>query len=552
MEGAVLQQQGDVLSAPSGDTNAVVHVARGLKVFLSYSRKDLDSADQMVPALEAFGHVVSIDREDIFGAERWEERLGQMILEADTVVFLLTPSSAESRACYWEVEQALAQRKRIVPVIAKPLAGAKPHEALRALNYIYFCPDPSVPTAGWGSGLKRLHSTLTVDILWIREHTHIAEMAARWLAERSNEDLLVRGSELVQLQKWRAVRPTSAPELTPQQRGFLEASENAEMLRQDRERQQIEEMRVAQAVKAEALAAQEKAQAERARAVQLVVLRTIVGVAVAAVLSTGIAISGGIAWRNWQKAEQALLRVKDEQLLQDRLIRLARNKEFPSPPYSIDILAKRYEGEGPGDIGTDFMGSVYYGIYRIKADANMEEFLTFSERWGKPLYNKLAAAGGKVAAIKRDPRFIEAWRSLATDAISAAQFAKLQTDFVTRSGYERLAARLKAGYPLRPGQTAQVNLDVGTRSLALRAVIFSVAVQYGPSTRLLQDALSELGDLSMQKDEVIISRIYELRNNVASYFPELQSHSPNFVELIKERNHWEERDALQILSRERS
>jgi len=520
VEGAVLQQQGDVLSAPSGDTNAVVHVARGLKVFLSYSRKDLDSADQMVPALEAFGHVVSIDREDIFGAERWEERLGQMILEADTVVFLLTPSSAESRACYWEVEQALAQRKRIVPVIAKPLAGAKPHEALRALNYIYFCPDPSVPTAGWGSGLKRLHSTLTVDILWIREHTHIAEMAARWLAERSNEDLLVRGSELVQLQKWRAVRPTSAPELTPQQRGFLEASENAEMLRQDRERQQIEEMRVAQAVKAEALAAQE--------------------------------ISGGIAWRNWQKAEQALLRVKDEQLLQDRLIRLARNKEFPSPPYSIDILAKRYEGEGPGDIGTDFMGSVYYGIYRIKADANMEEFLTFSERWGKPLYNKLAAAGGKVAAIKRDPRFIEAWRSLATDAISAAQFAKLQTDFVTRSGYERLAARLKAGYPLRPGQTAQVNLDVGTRSLALRAVIFSVAVQYGPSTRLLQDALSELGDLSMQKDEVIISRIYELRNNVASYFPELQSHSPNFVELIKERNHWEERDALQILSRERS
>jgi hypothetical protein len=548
-EGEVQQQPGDFHAAPLASTNADLQVARGLKVFLSYSRKDLDAADQLVPALEAFGHVVGIDREGIFGAERWEERLGQMILEADTIVFLLTPSSAESRACHWEVDQALAQHKRIVPVIAKPLAGARPHEALRALNYIYFCPDPSVPTAGWGSGLKRLHATLTVDVLWIREHTHVAEMAARWLAEGSTEDLLVRGSELVQLQKWRTVRPTNAPELTSQQRSFLEASEHAEMLRQDRERQQIEEMRVAQAAKAEALAAQEKAQAERAKALRLVVRRTIIGVAVAAVLSTGVAIVGSIAWRNWQTAEQALLRVKDEQLLQNRLIRLARNKEFPPPPYSIDILARRYEGEGPADVGTDFMGGVYYGIYRIKADANMEEFLTFCERWGKPLYDKLAAAGGKAAAIKRDSRFIAAWRSLATDVVSAAEFAKLQTDFVTRSGYERLAARLKAGYRLRPGQTAPVKLDVGMRSLALRAVIFSVAVQYGSSTRLLQDALGELGDLSVQKDEEIIARIYRVRDNVASYFPELQSHSPNFVELIKERNHWEERDALQILAR---
>jgi hypothetical protein len=128
----------------------------------------------------------------------------------------------------------------------------------------------------------------------------------------------------------------------------------------------------------------------------------------------------------------------------------------------------------------------------------------------------------------------------------------LQTDFVTQTGYDRLAARLKSGYPPRAGQAAApVKLDVNKRSLALRAVIFSIAVQYGPNTSLVQDALGELDDLSVRTDDEIIAQLYRYRDRVTVYFPELQTRSPNFVELIKERNHWEEKDALQILSRER-
>ncbi|MEQ1696045.1 MAG: toll/interleukin-1 receptor domain-containing protein [Hyphomicrobiaceae bacterium] len=529
-----------------------LEAARGLKVFLSYARKDLDIADQLVPALELLGHTVIIDRHGIFGAERWEERLGQMILEADTIIFLLTPSSAESRACHWEVDQSVTHRKRIVPVIGKPLAGAKPHDALRDLNYVFFCPDPSVPAAGWGAGLARLHATLTVDIVWIRQHTHIAEMAARWQAGGRAGDQLVRGSELELIQKWRAARPANAPELTPAQRNFIEASELAEALRQNWERQQIEEMRAAQAAKAEALAASEKAQDERAKALKTVVARTIAGIAVAAVLSVGVGTAGFIAWRNGEKAQKALLQVQDEQLLQDRLLRLARGKSLPPQPYPIDILARRYEGESPAHMGTDFLGGVYYGTYRIKAGANLDAFMAFLDRWAKPMHDTLAAAGGKDAPTRRDPRFIAAWTSLASDPASSAAFATLQTDFVTRDGYDRLAARLKAGYALRPGQAGNpVKLDVSARSLALRAVIFSIAVQYGPSTRLLQDALGEFGDLATRTDEEIIAQLYRFRDKVAEYFPELQSHSPNFVALIKERNYWEEKDALAILAQER-
>jgi hypothetical protein len=525
--------------------------ARGLKVFLSYSRKDLDVADQLVPALGVLGHVVNIDREGIFGAENWEARLGQMILEADTIVFLLTPASAESQACHWEVDQALARRKRIIPVIAKPLGTAKPHDALRDLNYVYFFPDPSVPTAGWGTGLARLHATLTVDIEWIREHTHLAEMAARWQAEGQTDDLLVRGSELTHLQKWREGRPANVPELTTSQRGFLEASEQAEALRQNRERQQLEDIRIAQAAKAEALAATEKAQGEREHALKTVVRRTIAGIVTAGVLSVAVGTAGFIAYQNGEKARTALLKIQDEQLLEDRLIRLARGQDFPPPPYSEDILTRRYEGESPAHIGTDFLGGVYYGTYRIQAGSNLEGFMNFLARYAKPLYEKLVAAGGVDSASRRDSKFVDAWTALAGDPASGAEFAKLQTDFVTETAYKILAARMKSGYPPKAGQAvAPVRLDIDNRSLALRAVIFSIAVQYGPNTRLVQDALGELSDLSMRTDEEIIKQLYRFRDRVEVYFPGLQTRSPNFVELIKERNRWEKQDALRLLSQD--
>ena len=48
------------------------------KVFVSYSRDDLEFADQLVAFLEWQGFQTVIDRIGIHGAENWEERLGQL------------------------------------------------------------------------------------------------------------------------------------------------------------------------------------------------------------------------------------------------------------------------------------------------------------------------------------------------------------------------------------------------------------------------------------------------------------------------------------------
>src|SRR5262245_46830043 len=97
-----------------------------LRVFISYSRDEANFADQLEAALDTCGFETSIDRHGVSGGEEWQRRLGSLISEADTVVFVLTPTSARSPMCSWEAEEAERLRKRILPVICRPLEGASP------------------------------------------------------------------------------------------------------------------------------------------------------------------------------------------------------------------------------------------------------------------------------------------------------------------------------------------------------------------------------------------------------------------------------------------
>jgi hypothetical protein len=239
-----------------------------LKVFVTYSRRDLDFADQLVAVLEWQGIQAVIDRKGIQGAERWEERLGQLILESDIVVFVLSPDSADSDICAWEVEEATRRGKRIIPVICRPLEGKQPHTRLRDLDYIYFYPEKDVPGSGFGTGQVRLVDALSVDVKWLREHTRLEELAARWEANSRPADLLVRGSELLACKAWRDRRPGNAPELTDLQRAFLAVSEEEEMARASAEQKRLDEIATAQAARQKAIEEREDAVRREAEALK--------------------------------------------------------------------------------------------------------------------------------------------------------------------------------------------------------------------------------------------------------------------------------------------
>src|SRR5215813_31821 len=131
-----------------------------LKVFISYSRDDIDFADQLNAALDGTGFEAIVDRHGIAGADDWKRRLGELIRDADTIVFALSPASAASDVCAWEVAEAARLGKRIIPAACRPLDGVAPPKQLSDLNYIHFYPEKRVPGSGFGTGLVKLIAAL--------------------------------------------------------------------------------------------------------------------------------------------------------------------------------------------------------------------------------------------------------------------------------------------------------------------------------------------------------------------------------------------------------
>jgi TPR repeat protein len=268
--GPVSPKPGDI--APRQAIRADSPGGAKLRVFISYSRDDLKFADQLDAALNAYGFECIIDRHGISGGEEWKRRLGNMISEADTVVFVLSPSSARSEICAWEVEEAARLGKRILPVNCRPLEGASPPPRLRERNYIFFHADPkAAPDAGFGTGLASLVAALNTDLDWLREHTRYLQRATEWNAVGRPPNRLLSGDDIAEAKTWAARRPKNAPEPTALHLDFIRASEEEAEARSSAQRKQLDAMAAAQAEREKALheaeeALKQAADAQRRRA----------------------------------------------------------------------------------------------------------------------------------------------------------------------------------------------------------------------------------------------------------------------------------------------
>ena len=195
-----------------------------LKVFISYSRKDSPAfADELVLGLEDRGFAPFLDRHDIKPGELWT-RLGALIEQSDTVVFVISPGSVNSERCVWEVNKALGLSKRLAGGL-KSVEEKQIPAKLSDLQFVRF--DTAL---GIMRPLRELAEALRVDLEWIREHTRLGELAQR-CNRATAQDLLLRGDDLVAAKAWSVKRKPDAPEITELQRTFFQASEQAETAR---------------------------------------------------------------------------------------------------------------------------------------------------------------------------------------------------------------------------------------------------------------------------------------------------------------------------------
>jgi TPR repeat protein len=214
---------------------------------------------------------------------------------------VLTPNSARSPICDWEVEEATRLNKRILPVVCRPLEGVGPPPRLRELNYIFFYKEPKVSGSGFGTGLASLVAALNTDFDWLREHTRYLQRAMEWDAGGRPTDRLLSGNDILEAKAWAARRPKSAPEPTALQLDFIRASEVEAETRLSEQRKQLEAVAAAQAAREKALheaeeALKQAADAQRKRA--RIRNFALVVVSVLAVLA---------GWLGWSAEEQRKL-----------------------------------------------------------------------------------------------------------------------------------------------------------------------------------------------------------------------------------------------------
>ena len=121
------------------------------KIFISYSRKDMDFARKLAGSLEKVGYDVWWDITDLRGGDDWVRTIPAAIETSQYVLVVLSSNSSQSEWVEKEYTQALTLRKKIIPIM---LNGTNVPFALNTINFVNFS------AGNYTDNLKNLLSAL--------------------------------------------------------------------------------------------------------------------------------------------------------------------------------------------------------------------------------------------------------------------------------------------------------------------------------------------------------------------------------------------------------
>ena len=202
-------------------------------VFISYSRKDKDFVHQLNDALAAQERNTWVDWEDIPATADWWKEVTTGIEQADAFVFVISPDSVRSQVCRNEIDTALANNKRFIPLLRREIVDAADqaamHPVISSHNWIYFREIDNFDNA-----FKSLINALDVDLGNARTHTRLLVRAKEWEAGNHDPSLLLQGDDLRKAELWLAQAVAKKPTPTPLHAQYISAGRQAATNRQRR------------------------------------------------------------------------------------------------------------------------------------------------------------------------------------------------------------------------------------------------------------------------------------------------------------------------------
>jgi WD40 repeat protein len=214
------------------------------KLFISYSRKNKEFAGKLNASLKDLGYDSWIDWDDIPPSADWWDQIQKGIEAADSVIFLISPDSIKSEVCGRELEHAVKNGKRILPVVVRDVSPSDVNSVLARLNWVFFREQDD-----FSSALTKLEASIKTDLVWVEAHRRLQVKALEW-EKRQDASLLVRGKDLQDAEHQLALNSSKEPAPTDLQREYVLKSRQAA----DRQRRLVTMLSIAAAVIMAALA----------------------------------------------------------------------------------------------------------------------------------------------------------------------------------------------------------------------------------------------------------------------------------------------------------
>ena len=187
-------------------------------VFISYAREDQALVSRLHDALKRRGRSTWVDWEGIPPTAEWLGEVYDAIDSSEAFLFIISPDSVASSVCLKELQHAVDQNKRLIPLVFQEPDSAKVPPSLGKLNWIFIREADDFEGA-----IDTLVEMLDTDLARVKAHTRLLVRARDW-DSRKHHSLLLRSRELEEAERQFAAASDLEPKPTPLQLRFITTS----------------------------------------------------------------------------------------------------------------------------------------------------------------------------------------------------------------------------------------------------------------------------------------------------------------------------------------
>ncbi|MDJ0707361.1 MAG: toll/interleukin-1 receptor domain-containing protein [Leptolyngbyaceae cyanobacterium MO_188.B28] len=200
-------------------------------VFISYSHKDKEFVQVLHQVLMQSKYDAWVDWDDIPLTADWWEEIKAGIEAANTFLFVITPHSVASKVCGQEIDHAVVNNKRLVPIVRQDEIDSELlHPFLRKYHWLFFRKEDDFKSA-----FSTLVEVLNTDLTYVKIHTRLLVRSSEWEKKHRRDDLLLRGQDLTEAEQWldNSLQASQEPLPTEQQKNYLHKGRDVEEANHD-------------------------------------------------------------------------------------------------------------------------------------------------------------------------------------------------------------------------------------------------------------------------------------------------------------------------------